>query len=141
MDTFLLFKMIPLLAMAGSAGGQNQGGAGQMIALMFPMIFLFIVMYFLMIRPQMKQEKQRKEMLSRIKKNDKVITKGGIIGKVLSAKDDILVVQIDPQKDVCIRMRREGVNVVLNDEKQKNGESVERAEIAEDKAKSGKKKR
>jgi preprotein translocase subunit YajC len=62
---------------------------------MFPLIFIFIIFYFLLIRPQKKQERQRQEMLKNIAKNDEVITTGGIHGTIVNIKDKTVVLRVD----------------------------------------------
>lgn len=60
-----------------------------------PLVLVMIVMYFLLIRPQKKQEKDRQEMIKKIKKNDEIVTTGGIHGVVLNVKDKTLALRID----------------------------------------------
>ncbi|MFZ3100852.1 MAG: preprotein translocase subunit YajC [Desulfitobacteriaceae bacterium] len=63
-------------------------------------VVFFGIMYFLMIRPQQKQQKQRQAMLSSIKVRDKIITSGGIYGKVMKVKDESILVQIADKVEV-----------------------------------------
>ena len=58
----------------------------------------FAIIYFLMIRPQQKQQKQRQQMLGSVKVNDRIVTIGGIHGRVLKMKDDILTIRLLRQK-------------------------------------------
>jgi preprotein translocase subunit YajC len=112
------FGNLITLAMAAGASGKGQATGWQaLVANLFPIVLMFGVMYWILLRPQQKQEKERKAMLAAIKKNDSVLTKGGILAKVVNVKGDILVVQIDSQKDVCVRVRREGVAQVIEKEK------------------------
>lgn len=62
---------------------------------LFPMLLIFGVMYFLMIRPQMKQQKELAQMQSKLKKNDEVVTTGGIHGTVVNLKDSVVTLRID----------------------------------------------
>lgn len=71
-------------AYAQTAGG---GGAG-IIELILPFALIFIIMYFLILRPQRQQAKRREEMLKAIRRGDTVVTNGGIIGKVTKVVDD-----------------------------------------------------
>jgi preprotein translocase subunit YajC len=76
----------------------NQGGdPGQMLYTFLPLILIFILGYFLMIRPMRKQEADRKAMASNLRKNDKVLTAAGIYGTVIQASDteDEVVVKVD----------------------------------------------
>ena len=65
----------------------------QMIASFIPMILIFVVFYFILIRPQKKKEKKLREMISAIKIGDEVVTIGGIHGKVTRVKDDVFVIE------------------------------------------------
>lgn len=69
---------------------------------LMPIFLIFIVFYFLLIRPQQKQEKERQLMLKNIKKNDEVVTTGGIYGVVLNLKDKTVTVRIDDNVKVEI---------------------------------------
>ena len=81
------------------------GGAGPTAAFaqFIPLILIFAIMYFLMIRPQQKRMKQHREMVSALKKGDHVVTSGGIIGKVSSVRDDELEVEIATGVDAALR--------------------------------------
>lgn len=70
----------------------------KMLASLLPLIALFGVMYFLMIRPQQKQQKQLMEMRNSIKVGDEVITIGGIKGTVVALTDDTVVLETSSQK-------------------------------------------
>ncbi|WP_410219055.1 preprotein translocase subunit YajC [Paracoccus sp. (in: a-proteobacteria)] len=78
-------------AYAQAAGGAAGGAA---FAQFIPLILIFLIMYFLMIRPQQKRLKQHREMVASVKKGDQVVTQGGILGKVVSVRDDELEVEI-----------------------------------------------
>ncbi len=78
-------------AMPGQGGGE--GGGGGLTALL-PLVLMFAIFYFLLIRPQQKKAKAHKEMLSNIKKGDVIITQGGIQGKVTGVTDAYLTVEI-----------------------------------------------
>jgi preprotein translocase subunit YajC len=71
------------------------GGAGGSIPMLLPLL-LIPVLYFVMIRPQQKRQKQWQEMLKNIKPGDKVTTAGGIRGIILSIKDDVIVIRVAP---------------------------------------------
>ena len=70
----------------------NIGGSGYESLIMFGMIFA--VMYFFMIRPQIKKQKKEREYRSALKKGDKVVTIGGIHGKISDVKEDTFIVEI-----------------------------------------------
>ena len=62
---------------------------------LFPLVLIFGVMYFLMIRPQMNQQKELTQMQAKLKKNDEVVTVGGIYGTVVNLKDSVVTLRID----------------------------------------------
>ncbi len=74
-----------------------------------PFVLLFAIFWFLMIRPQRKQEKERQAMLSAIKENDHVLTQGGIYGVVASVKDNEVVLKVDEKTGTRIRVTRQAV--------------------------------
>ena len=61
---------------------------------MLPMVFMFVVLYFMMIRPQMKRSKEHKALLEGLQKNDEVMTQAGIVGKVTRVDEDYVDVEI-----------------------------------------------
>lgn len=75
-----------------------------------PMIVIFAIFYFLLIRPQQKQQKKHREMLSHIKQGDKVITKGGMYGVVQSVENSDIVVEV--ANNVRIRFTRDAVAAI-----------------------------
>lgn len=84
-------NLFELTAYAAPASGQ--AGTGSMIGAFLPFILIIAVMYFLMIRPQKKKEKLKQEMLSQLIVGDKILTIGGIHGKIVSVKDDIIILE------------------------------------------------
>ena len=86
----------------------------QGLAGLLPFILLFAIMYFMMIRPQQKRDKQLKLMLSQLVKGDKILTIGGIIGKITSIKDDELLIETGRGSDKSfMSIRRNAVSEVL----------------------------
>lgn len=67
-----------------------------------PLVLIFIVFYFLLIRPQQQARKRHMEMVAQLKKNDIVVTSGGMIGKVKSVADDEVRVELAPNVDVRV---------------------------------------
>ncbi len=70
------------------------GGGSDLLVSLFPFVAIFAIMYFLIIRPQRQQAKKRSEMLDNIRRNDSVITGGGLIGKVTKVSDHEVEVEI-----------------------------------------------
>jgi preprotein translocase subunit YajC len=79
------------LAYAAEAGGS----AGSPItSMLFPLVLMFVIFYFLLIRPQTKKQKQHQELLSNLKKGDKVITSGGLYGVVVKVTDKDVILEV-----------------------------------------------
>ena len=79
-----------------------------------PLILLFVIFYFMLIRPQQAQQKKRKEMLASLKKGDRVVSIGGIYGMLREVKDDTVVLRI--ADNVNIKMARGGIERILGEE-------------------------
>jgi len=86
-------------------------GGGDMLVQFAPLILIFVVFYFLLIRPQQKKMKEHKAMLDSIRRGDRVVTGGGIIGTVTKVDNDELQVEI--ADGVKVRCMRGTVNMVL----------------------------
>lgn len=69
----------------------------QYVSLIFPLGVL-VVFYFILIRPQQKRDKRIREMRSSLKVGDEIITIGGIYGKIIKTKDDIITIEVGPEK-------------------------------------------
>ncbi len=78
---------------------------------MLPLVLMFVVLYFVMIRPQMKRQKEHKAMIDALAKGDEVATAGGLLGKVSKLGDTTLSVEIAPGVDV--QLQRSAVVQVL----------------------------
>ena len=89
-------------------------GPGPMMTI-FPFILIFVIMYFMVIRPQQKKAKEHQELLNKLKKNDEVMTSGGIYGKVIDLKDTIVTIEVAP--NVRIRVARPQIASVISAEK------------------------
>ncbi|NNU81865.1 preprotein translocase subunit YajC [Halovulum dunhuangense] len=96
-------------AYAQAAGGSAAGGFAGFI----PIILIFAIMYFLMIRPQQKKIKQHQAMVAALRRGDQIVTQGGVIGKVTKVKEDgEIEVEIAPE--VKIRVVKSTVAQVLS---------------------------
>ena len=91
-----------------------EGGAGFDIMSLLPLVLIFVVFYFLLIRPQQKKAKEHREMLSKIRRKDKIVTNGGLMGTVskVGEGDDILKVEI--AEGVVVEVRRGMVAEVVS---------------------------
>jgi preprotein translocase subunit YajC len=108
MDMLFFLQDAGASAGAAPAGGAQPAGPG-LGGMMIPLVLMFVVMYFLMIRPQSKERKKREEMISGLKKNDHVLTSAGIYGIVKQVNDQDLTLCIDERKDVCIRVSKASI--------------------------------
>lgn len=86
-------SFIPFLQ-AGNAAPLG-AGSGSMLGAFAPIILIFVIFYFFLIRPQNKKQKETEKMINALKKGDKVITIGGIHGVVSSVKDKTIVLKVD----------------------------------------------
>jgi len=104
------------------AKGEQGAPAGNPWSLLVMMALIFGVFYLLLIRPQRKKEKdrqkQREVMLSALKRNDHVVTIGGIHGVVASVGPDEVVIKVDERGDVRLRVAREAISRVVGEEGQ-----------------------
>ena len=80
------------------------------IASLMPIVFIFAIFYFLLIRPQKIKQKAHEKMISELKKNDEVVTSGGIHGTVVNIKDTTLILKID--ENVKMEINRSAIGYV-----------------------------
>ena len=95
----------PAFAQGASAGGD----AGLMSFL--PIILMFVLLYFLMIRPQMKRAKEQKQMIEALQKGDEVITAGGVLGRISRISDPYVSLEIAPNTEISVQ--KSSVQTVL----------------------------
>lgn len=100
----------PALVLAQAAPGGESALMG-----MLPIILMFVILYFLMIRPQMKKQKEHRNMVSALAKGDEVVTAGGLLGKVNAVKDGYVTLEIasDNGRPVEILMQKVAVQTLL----------------------------
>jgi preprotein translocase subunit YajC len=96
----------PAFAQAGGTG--IAGGLTNFV----PILLIFVIMYFLMIRPQQKKAKEHKAMIAAVRRGDQIITGGGLIGKVSKVSDG--EVEIEVAKDVRVKLVRSSIAQVLS---------------------------
>lgn len=93
-------------AAAQDAGAPSAGGT--LLSTLLPFVVMFAIFYFLLLRPQQIQQKKRREMLDNLKRGDKVVTTGGILGEITAIKDDVVTLKIADK--VEIRVQRTGIH-------------------------------
>jgi len=103
-----------IFAWMGAPAGSD--GQGSMILLLLPWILILMVIYFLMIRPQVKRQKQHKVMVETIKKGDKVIAGGGIVGNIAGFKEKENTVILKVDENVKLEVLRTSITSVLRKE-------------------------
>lgn len=93
-----------------NAHAQSVGGSESLISLA-PLVLIFIVFYFLLIRPQSKRQKEHKEMVENLSKGDEVTTAGGLLGKVTEVKDNFVKIQV--ADNVVVTVQKHTVGAVM----------------------------
>jgi preprotein translocase subunit YajC len=88
--------------------GGTEGG-GSMFGLFLPMILIFVIMYFLIFRPQAKRQKQHQAMVESLKKGDKVVTSGGIYGTIMGLKENEQALILEIDDNVKIKVTRSAI--------------------------------
>ena len=116
-----LFTLPEILAQA-SAPAQQQGGIPAMM--IFGYILLFAAMYFFMIAPQRKKQKEHEKLISSLQSGDEIVTNGGIYGTITNVKEDRFVVRISDSTK--IELAKGFVQTVLKKSGEKTGATVEK---------------
>ena len=96
-------------AFAQAAGG----GAASAFSSFVPLILIFAIMYFLLIRPQQKKLKEHKAMVEALRRGDQVLTQGGILGKVIKVGDDG-VLEVEIADGVKVKVMRSSISQVMS---------------------------
>jgi len=110
-------RMFPFISPAyaqaadGGVGGLLTGsGLGQFL----PLILIFVLFYFLMIRPQQEQQKKLKAQLAAVKKGDRVLTAGGIVGVITKSREGIAEIEVEIAPNVRVTVMRETLTSVIS---------------------------
>jgi preprotein translocase subunit YajC len=103
----------PFFAFSNPSGG---GGGGSSFMMFVPIIAIFIIFYLILIRPQQKKQKEHQKMLTELGRGDKVVTNGGLYGKVVDVKDHIVVLKISD--DVKIEVVKSAIATVIEKKKE-----------------------
>ncbi|OOG54977.1 preprotein translocase subunit YajC [Rhodanobacter sp. B05] len=101
------FPISPVLAQAAPTAGAQGGGMSMIIM----MVVLFGLMYFMMIRPQMKRQKEHRALISALAKGDEVVTNGGLAGRVEEVGETFITVEI--AANVKVKLQKGAVQQVL----------------------------
>lgn len=89
---------------------------------LIPLIFIFAIFYFMLIRPQQKQQKKHQEMINNLKKNDEVVTAGGIHGTIVNVKEKTFILRVDD--NVKIEVDKNAISYI---EKERQNQLLKRA--------------
>ena len=106
------------------AFAQSAGGGGDLTSLL-PFVLIFVVFYFFLIRPQQKRAREHREMVSQLRRGDKVITSGGLVGTVTKSVDDQETVEVEIAKDVKVNIMRTMIADKRSKDDKKNAAKVE----------------
>jgi preprotein translocase subunit YajC len=102
-----MFLISTAIAAEGTAAAVNSSSA---FANFLPLILIFGVFYFMMIRPQIKKQKEHQDMLNNLKRGDKIVTTGGIIGSIIKIEEDIGIINLEVATNVRIRIIKSAVS-------------------------------
>ncbi len=92
----------------------NPSGTGEgpsLITSFIPILLLFVIFYFLLIRPQQKKQKQHQDLVSNLRRGDKIVTNGGLYGSVVDVKDHVIVLKV--ADDVKVELVKNAVATVI----------------------------
>ncbi|HTH40331.1 MAG TPA: preprotein translocase subunit YajC [Rhodocyclaceae bacterium] len=100
-------------AYAQAAGAVPDAGGGLMSFL--PIVLMFVVMYFLMIRPQMKKSKEHQKMVGELQKGDEIVTQGGIAGRIAKVGENYLTVEVAEGKEgpMTLQVQKNAIAALL----------------------------
>ncbi len=101
--------MLVINAFAQTATGAQSGGM-DLVGLL-PLIFMFVLLYFLMIRPQTKRAKEHRNMIAALQKGDEVVTTGGALGKITRVGEQFVSLEVSP--DIVIQVQKPSVQTLL----------------------------
>ncbi len=90
-------------AIAQTTGATGAAGIMGNLTSFLPIILMFVVLYFLMIRPQMKRQKEQKSMMDALGKGDEVVTSGGLLGRVVKVNDAYVTVEVSEGNEVVVQ--------------------------------------
>ncbi|MFW5683629.1 MAG: preprotein translocase subunit YajC [Spirochaetota bacterium] len=123
-----LFANLPL--MMAAPGADPAAGSASIVPTLITFGLVFVIFYFLIIRPQNKKQKETKKMLEALKKGDRIVTIGGIHGTIQSIKDDTVVLKIDANTKMTFS--RSAISNVVEQSRPAKKAQVEEAEVEEE---------
>jgi len=106
MTTFLIASIVTAMAWITPAYAEA-GGGDSGFASLIPLVLIMVIFYFLLIRPQQKKLKEHRRLVDELKKGDSILTGGGLYGRVINVKDDVL--QIEIAEGVRVKVKRDTI--------------------------------
>lgn len=119
------------------AQANSAAPGGNMLTGLLPIVLIFVVFWFLLIRPQQKRMKEHREMVANLKRNDQVVTGGGIIGKVVKVGESNEI-EVEIAKDVVVKVDRSSVTAVVPKDGAKRTTAAGQANVDQPKSLLGK---
>jgi preprotein translocase subunit YajC len=118
--------MIPVLSGFPVVFAQDAGGGGLLPQILMLIVPISLIFYFVLLRPQQQQEQKHRSMIDALKKNDKVLTTGGIYGTVISVdgNNDRVVLRVDDERGVKLAFTKASVARVIESTSEKPAEST-----------------
>jgi preprotein translocase subunit YajC len=118
---FFLFLAVPQIILAApqapGSGGEAPSGSGALVSFL-PLVAIFAIFYFLIIRPQSKKQKETQKMLSALKKGDRIVTIGGIHGVIQKIKEGTATVIVRVDENTALEFSRSAVSSVESQAKE-----------------------
>ena len=108
--------LLTITIFAQADGGGQAGDSPGPFSLVFPVVMIFVLFYLLILRPQKRDRAKRDETLKTLKKNDRVVTIGGILGSIANVEPDGKEVTVKVDDNTRIRMLRSSIQTVLKDD-------------------------
>ncbi|MFQ5484704.1 MAG: preprotein translocase subunit YajC [Desulfobacterales bacterium] len=124
--------MIDLAYALGQGGGAGQGGQSGFSAFI-PLILMFVIFYFLLIRPQQKKSKDHREMIKNLRKGDRIITGGGIHGRITGMGDTTLTVEIADR--VRVKVDRGNISTLVQSTSQAQAQKSDKTDTGKQNSK------
>ncbi|HTN74110.1 MAG TPA: preprotein translocase subunit YajC [Pirellulaceae bacterium] len=124
MENCLTLLDLALLAQDGKGAAAPASGFDP--TFLFPMVLIGVLFYFMLIRPERKKSSEQADMLKALKKNDHVVTIGGIFGTVVNVQDgsDVVTLRVDENTNAKLRVRRSAISAIVKDESPPNKEET-----------------
>jgi preprotein translocase subunit YajC len=106
-------ERMPMFVTPAFAQGAEAAPAGAAFAQFLPIILIFVIFYFLLIRPQQKKMKEHRAMVEALRRGDQIVTSGGIVGKVSKVQEDGMV-EVEIAEGVKVKVIKHTITTVLN---------------------------